>query len=91
MTTDIKVSMAFLLYDFIILQTFAEWGVDMLKMDGCYADTATMPQLYLQVSQYLNATGRHIVFSCSWPAYWTGSGKKVCCYCGNCDNYCVID
>lgn len=65
-------------------QTFAGWGVDMLKMDGCNADTATMPQLYLQVSEYLNATGRHIAFSCSWPAYWTGSGKKVCCYYGNC-------
>ncbi|XP_033115560.1 alpha-galactosidase A-like [Anneissia japonica] len=25
-------------------KTFAEWGVDMLKMDGCYSDVKTMPQ-----------------------------------------------
>ena len=50
----------------------------MIKMDGCYADLNEMPHGYLNVSQYLNATGRHIVFSCSWPAYWDGKGMKVC-------------
>ena len=49
----------------------------MIKMDGCYADVNEMPHGYLNVSQYLNATGRHIVFSCSWPAYWDGKGMKV--------------
>ena len=49
----------------------------MLKMDGCYADRNIMPEGYLNVSHYLNATGRRIVFSCSWPAYWNGAGMKV--------------
>ena len=61
-------------------QTFAEWGVDMLKMDGCaYSDLHSMPQGYMNVSNYLNGTGRHIVFSCSWPAYWNEAGMKVAC------------
>ncbi|XP_019855912.1 PREDICTED: alpha-N-acetylgalactosaminidase-like [Amphimedon queenslandica] len=59
------------------IDTFASWGIDMLKMDGCNANIDGMPQGYKQVSDYLNATGRHIVFSCSWPAYWVGSGKTV--------------
>ncbi|XP_066249384.1 alpha-N-acetylgalactosaminidase-like isoform X1 [Euwallacea similis] len=50
-------------------QTFAEWGVDYLKLDGCYVETETIEEGYVQMSQYLNATGRPIVFSCSFPAY----------------------
>ncbi|XP_071951374.1 alpha-N-acetylgalactosaminidase-like isoform X5 [Antedon mediterranea] len=50
-------------------KTFAEWGVDMLKMDGCYADVKTMPQGYPNMTKALNATGRPILFSCSWPDY----------------------
>ena len=50
----------------------------MLKMDGCsYSDLNSMPQGYMNVSNYLNGTGRHIVFSCSWPAYWNGAHMKV--------------
>lgn len=50
-------------------QTFASWGVDMLKLDGCNIDTALMPTVYPAMTAALNATGRPIVFSCSWPAY----------------------
>ena len=46
-------------------------------MDGCNADRDEMPEGYMNVSKYLNATGRPIVFSCSWPAYWNGAGKTV--------------
>lgn len=49
--------------------TFAEWGVDYLKLDGCYADTDGMEEGYAQMGQFLNQTGRPIVFSCSFPAY----------------------
>lgn len=60
------------------VMTFAEWGIDMLKMDGCsYSDLNSMPQGYMNVSNYLNGTGRHIVFSCSWPAYWNDAGMKI--------------
>ena len=50
-------------------QTFASWGVDMLKLDGCNIDSALMPTVYPAMTAALNATGRPIVFSCSWPAY----------------------
>ncbi len=49
----------------------------MLKMDGCNSHYDIMPEGYKNASQYLNDTGRPIVFSCSWPAYWTGTGLKV--------------
>lgn len=49
-------------------RTFAAWGVDYLKVDGCYEDAADMDSHYTSLSSYLNATGRLLVFSCSWPA-----------------------
>lgn len=52
-------------------QTFADWGIDYLKLDGCYSDIYDMEKGYPQMGQYLNDTGRPIVYSCSWPAYWT--------------------
>lgn len=50
-------------------QTFADWGVDMLKLDGCRATQADYETGYPNMSRALNSTGRPIVFSCSWPAY----------------------
>ncbi|KAL1502107.1 hypothetical protein ABEB36_007301 [Hypothenemus hampei] len=50
-------------------QTFADWEVDYLKLDGCYSDILTMELGYSLMSRYLNQTGRPIVYSCSWPAY----------------------
>lgn len=50
-------------------QTFAEWQVDYVKMDGCYADAAEMHIGYPLMSRYLNQTNRAMVFSCSWPYY----------------------
>ncbi|KAL7054989.1 hypothetical protein AAHC03_024524 [Spirometra sp. Aus1] len=54
-------------------QTMADWGVDYIKMDGCFSDAAVQAIGYHEFSQFLNATGRPIVFSCSYPAYepWT--------------------
>ncbi|XP_065909660.1 alpha-N-acetylgalactosaminidase-like [Dysidea avara] len=57
-------------------QTFADWGVDMLKLDGCNSKVTDMKTGYPQMTQYLNKTGRPIVFSCSWPDYERGSGLK---------------
>ncbi|XP_038055498.1 alpha-N-acetylgalactosaminidase-like [Patiria miniata] len=54
-------------------QTFADWGVDMLKLDGCYSNVTMMKKGYPQMSNYLNATGRPILFSCSWPDYERGA------------------
>jgi len=49
-------------------QTFAEWGVDFLKYDFCYAPPGVDgPMLYRRMGQALRATGRPILFSiCEW-------------------------
>ncbi|XP_028968951.1 alpha-N-acetylgalactosaminidase [Galendromus occidentalis] len=49
--------------------TYAAWGVDMLKLDGCYADPNKMDEIYPQMTQALHDSGRSMVYSCSWPAY----------------------
>ncbi|QDZ16261.1 glycoside hydrolase family 27 protein [Humibacter ginsenosidimutans] len=59
--------------------TFASWGVDYVKLDGCnvpsvagQSDAQTYIQLYNQFSKALLNTGRKIVFSDSAPAYFQG-------------------
>ncbi|OQV16461.1 Alpha-N-acetylgalactosaminidase [Hypsibius exemplaris] len=59
------------------MQTFADWGVDYVKLDGCYKDPNTFPQSYPQVGAYMNQTGRPMVYSCSWPAYISGGNNTV--------------
>ncbi|CAH1164650.1 unnamed protein product [Phaedon cochleariae] len=56
--------------------TFAEWGVDYLKLDGCYTDFHNIEEGYVEMGKYLNATGRPITYSCSWPAYQEPEGLK---------------
>ncbi|XP_051908061.1 alpha-N-acetylgalactosaminidase [Hippocampus zosterae] len=58
-------------------QTFADWEVDMLKFDGCYSNTSEQEQGYPRMSKALNATGRPIGYSCSWPAYQGGLPPQV--------------
>lgn len=55
-------------------QTFADWEVDYLKLDGCYADPRDMDKGYPEMGFYLNKTGRPMVYSCSWPVYQIVSG-----------------
>ncbi|XP_044310734.1 alpha-N-acetylgalactosaminidase isoform X1 [Varanus komodoensis] len=57
--------------------TFARWGVDMLKLDGCYSSADEQAQGYPRMTKALNATGRPIAYSCSWPAYRGGLPPKV--------------
>ncbi|XP_002733825.2 alpha-N-acetylgalactosaminidase-like [Saccoglossus kowalevskii] len=57
-------------------QTFADWGVDYLKFDGCYSNPKVMDTGYPQMTKALNKTGIPIVFSCSWPDYQRASGMK---------------
>jgi alpha-N-acetylgalactosaminidase len=56
-------------------QTFSSWGVDALKLDGCYYQAGNYETGYTQYSQALNSTGRKIMFSCSWPAYINDAEK----------------
>ncbi|XP_062931601.1 alpha-N-acetylgalactosaminidase-like [Cynocephalus volans] len=58
-------------------QTFAEWKVDMLKLDGCFSTPKHRAEGYPKMSAALNATGRPIVFSCSWPAFEGGLPPRV--------------
>jgi len=50
-------------------KTFAEWGVDSFKFDGCGQDPKTFDVLYPKMGKALNATGRHMVYICEWPLY----------------------
>ena len=55
-------------YEVLDANTFASWEVDYIKVDGC-GDNAYYPGGYKAMGAALEATGREIVYSCSWPAY----------------------
>jgi hypothetical protein len=56
-------------------RTFASWKIDMLKVDGCNPD-ADFAKSYPAFGRVLNATGRPILYSCSWPAYLPDHGDN---------------
>ncbi|XP_041963891.1 alpha-N-acetylgalactosaminidase-like [Alosa sapidissima] len=58
-------------------QTFANWKVDYLKFDGCYSSAKEQEKGYPAMSKALNATGRRIGYSCSWPAYQGGLPPNI--------------
>lgn len=55
-------------YEEIDAKSFASWGVDYLKADGCGAPSYYKTG-YPAMGAALQASGRDIVYSCSWPAY----------------------
>jgi len=62
-------------YEEIDAKTYAEWGVDYLKYDNCYADPRTPEERYPIMRDALNKSGRPIFYSmCEWgvddPAKW---------------------
>lgn len=48
-------------------QTFADWGVDLLKFDGCNSDYNDDKYGYPAMAFFLKKAGRPIVYSCEWP------------------------
>ncbi|XP_045899696.1 alpha-N-acetylgalactosaminidase-like [Micropterus dolomieu] len=58
-------------------QTFASWGIDYLKFDGCYSNPVEQLLGYTMMSKALIATGRPIAYSCSWPVYVGGLPPNV--------------
>lgn len=75
-------------------QTFADWGVDYVKLDGCYAEENTYEEGYIKFGEYLNKTQRPMVYSCSWPAYTdinTTDFKKIAEHCNLWRNWDDID
>lgn len=58
-------------YEELDAQTFANWGVDYLKVDGCQGTNETYYGYgYPLMGASLEGTGRLIGYSCSWPDYW---------------------
>lgn len=50
-------------------KSYASWGVDYLKVDGCYANVHVYEKGYPKLGKALQQSGREITYSCSWPAY----------------------
>jgi len=69
--------------------TFAEWGIDMLKVDGCYSCNNLFHDGYETFGFWLNQTQRPILYSCSWPAYIPKDKpyKEIAKYCNIWRNY----
>uniref|UniRef100_A0A3Q1GZD2 Alpha-galactosidase n=1 Tax=Anabas testudineus TaxID=64144 RepID=A0A3Q1GZD2_ANATE len=59
-------------------QTFADWGVDLLKFDGCYMNWTLLGEGYVNMSKALNKTGKSILYSCEWPLYEWPYQKHFC-------------
>jgi len=67
-------------FEKIDAQTFADWGVDYLKEDSCFAsgDHTVAFAEYGAMRDALNATGRHIYFSlCGWSAWYSPPGWSL--------------
>lgn len=58
-------------------QTMAEWGVDKIKFDGCYAGLDDYTRDFPAMKEALNKTGRPILYSCQWPMYAKYHGGVV--------------
>ncbi|XP_069469138.1 alpha-galactosidase A isoform X2 [Ambystoma mexicanum] len=73
-------------------QTFADWGIDLLKFDGCnFGTVELLAEGYKNMSRALNNTGKHIVYSCEWPLYEKDFQKpnytEIRKYCNHWRNY----
>lgn len=67
-------------YEEIDAQTYADWGIDYLKQDSCYATVDHDEALadYSKMRDALNRTGRHILFSlCGWNAWYGPQGHEI--------------
>jgi len=71
-------------YEVVDANTFALWGVDYLKVDGCSSNASYYAYGYPLLGAALEASGRDIVYSCSWPDY-------TMCDVNACGNISVVD
>lgn len=55
---------------------FASWGLDYIKFNYG-SDFDTMHTVYQDLGRALNATGRPMVYACSWPFYHELSDSTV--------------
>lgn len=61
-------------HELLDAKTFADWGVDYMKVDGC-GPTGYYEGGYAAMGADLQASGRAIEYSCSWPAYINGGNE----------------
>ncbi|CAG0888629.1 unnamed protein product, partial [Cyprideis torosa] len=57
-------------------QTLADWEVDYVKLDGCFSHPKDMDAGYKEFGRLLRATGRPMIYSCSYPVYLTYAGLE---------------
>ncbi|KAK3597113.1 hypothetical protein CHS0354_021221 [Potamilus streckersoni] len=57
-------------------QTFADWGIDLLKFDGCNSNPDDAKFGYPAMAFYLNKTGRPILYFNEWPLDDKLHGRK---------------
>jgi hypothetical protein len=62
-------------YEEVDAATYAGWGADFVKLDSCGGSLPDGPESwanqYTKWSKAMNASGRPMVFSCSWAVYYT--------------------
>lgn len=58
-------------------QLFASWGIDMIKLDGCFSCADLFPEGHTAFGWYVNQTNREILYSCEWPVYLDDTKPKV--------------
>lgn len=64
-------------YEQLDADTYADWGVDYVKVDWCHSDSLSAPVQYRKFREAFDATGRDMVLSiCEWgrnlPWEWAG-------------------
>lgn len=58
-------------------KTFVEWGVDFIKLDGCFTDPLDMELGFINFGYWMWKMGRPMVYACSWPIYQNYMGISV--------------
>ncbi|XP_038055702.1 alpha-N-acetylgalactosaminidase-like [Patiria miniata] len=72
-------------------QTYAEWGIDLVKMDTCYnLGKEQMAEGYINMSKALNSSGRPILFSCEWAHESAPNFTQIAEYCNSFRDYADI-
>ncbi len=72
-------------------QTFRDWGIDSVKMDGCNSDPTQQPEGYATMAFFFNQTGRQMYFSCSYPAYILPNSLNVTLLQQTCNSWRMFD
>ncbi|CAD7964042.1 unnamed protein product [Amoebophrya sp. A120] len=54
-------------YEDLDMQTFHDWGVKYVKVDGCFVPQGKVQSQYKKIGHALQ--NKDIVYACSWPAY----------------------